>query len=156
MQTLSISLSLSLNLLIDGDVLENHFSLLDFITDEIILDLNVLRPVMEHLVLWKLHKTLFLDSPWYHGKAQNETYPRSTSFVICTPRPIWIDKSMHLNIITQMSHKDISRHSFAIIQFFMARFHLELFSQQRKYSAKYFPNTLTSQSIVNTETGLLD
>jgi hypothetical protein len=36
-------------LLIGGDVLENHFSLMDFITDKINsdLDLNVLRPVME-------------------------------------------------------------------------------------------------------------
>jgi hypothetical protein len=35
-------------LLIDGDILENHFSLLDFITEDIMLDLNVLRSVMEH------------------------------------------------------------------------------------------------------------
>jgi hypothetical protein len=34
-------------LLIYGDIPENYFSLLDFITDNIILDLNVLRSVME-------------------------------------------------------------------------------------------------------------
>jgi hypothetical protein len=38
-------------LLIGGDVLENHFSLLEFITEKIVLDLNVLRLVMEHEVL---------------------------------------------------------------------------------------------------------
>jgi hypothetical protein len=31
--------------------MENHFSPLDFIMEKIMLDLNVLRPVMEHRVL---------------------------------------------------------------------------------------------------------
>jgi hypothetical protein len=35
-------------LLICGDILENHFSFMDFITENIMLDLNVLRSVMEH------------------------------------------------------------------------------------------------------------
>jgi hypothetical protein len=34
-------------LLIGGDVLENYFSLLDFIMNKIVLDLNVLQIVME-------------------------------------------------------------------------------------------------------------
>lgn len=38
----------------------------------------------------------------------------------------------------------------------MARFHLELFSQQTKYLTEYSPNTSTSHSIVNTWTSLLD
>jgi hypothetical protein len=35
-------------LLLCGDILENHFSFLDFITKNIMLDLNILRSVMEH------------------------------------------------------------------------------------------------------------
>jgi hypothetical protein len=38
-------------LLITRDILENHFSPLDFITKKIVLDLNVIQPVMEHQVL---------------------------------------------------------------------------------------------------------
>ena len=39
---------ISAYLLICGDILENHFSFLDFITENVMLDLNVLRSVMEH------------------------------------------------------------------------------------------------------------
>ena len=149
-------------MLISGYILDNYFSPLDFITHKIVLDVNVLRPIMEHRVLWELHtslvitiyhgriqhlikqsknqliephcfrtiitsynilcfcsvecnKILFLASPWYRGKAQTKTYPRSTSFVIYTPYPIWIDKSMQLYIITQTSHENISMHA---LQFF--------------------------------------
>jgi hypothetical protein len=37
-------------ILISGDILKNHLSPLDFITEKIILDINVIQPIMEHRV----------------------------------------------------------------------------------------------------------
>jgi hypothetical protein len=57
------------SLLINGDVLENHFYPLDFITKKINLDLNVFQPVMEHRVLLELHTDLIITI--YHGRIKH-------------------------------------------------------------------------------------
>jgi hypothetical protein len=82
-------------LLIYGHILENNFSFLEFITKNIILDLNVLRSVMEHWfslkasyssdhysISWSISTLMFLAISRHRGKYQTKTYPSSNSFVI--------------------------------------------------------------------------
>jgi hypothetical protein len=63
--------------LIYGDILENHFSFLDFITDNVILDLDVLWSIMEH---WFSLKASCSSDHYniYHGQNSTLLFPTSS------------------------------------------------------------------------------
>jgi hypothetical protein len=56
------------NLLIYGNILKLHYSLLDPIPDEVIFDLNMLGPVMEYWILREFDTTLIIAV--YHHRLQ--------------------------------------------------------------------------------------
>jgi hypothetical protein len=56
------------NLLIYGNILKLHFSLLDPILDEVVSDLNMLGPVMEYWILQEFDTTHIIAV--YHRRLQ--------------------------------------------------------------------------------------